>query len=745
MGRRTGKKNRPPQRREPDHRPNSVAPASLGRNASGETSAVGGAAGDRASSSPARATVLAVCGLLLLAVVLVFAQTLGHGFVNCDDPALIYQNPQLARGLTPSGIAWAFTNVDGYFWFPVTWLSYLADVQFFGLQPWGFHLTNVLVHAASTVLLFLVLWRMTGDLWPSALATALFAIHPLRAESVAWAAERKDVVGMLFFLLTLAAYVGYTRRPSSVARYLAVLALYAVHLMAKPLAVTLPMLLLLLDYWPLGRLRPARTGPLAIVKTFLGNGRLLLEKVPLLLLAIGFSIVTHFAHGDDVISLDILPVSLRISNALVCYMVYVRQFFCPTGLVAIYPYPEGGIPFWQMAVALLLLLTITTVALAAWRRCPYLFVGWLWYLGTFVPMIGLLQICGYAMADRFTYLPQIGLCIAVAWGVAAVAAAWPRLRWLYGAGAAAVLLVLLGGNWQQTTYWRDSQALWLRDLTCTSNNKYAPNNYGDALMAQGRTAEAIPYFRESLRIDSYFPTAHSNLAVALANTGQLDEALDHLRRALEIYPKQPGAANNLATLLRLTGRTAEAIAEYEKLLRGQPQDPENHVNLAVALRAAGRNREAIDQLQQALQLDPGSARAHDELGDLFSKQGDPAAAAAHWRQAVWLQPGQLATLHRLAWLLATSPDAAVRNGPEAIGLAERAQGLSMGQDPAIVGTLAAAYAEAGHFAEAVATADRAIALATQRQDAALVKTLQSQRKLYQTQTPYREPAAQPRP
>ena len=355
---------------------------------------------------------------------MVFGQTVRHEFINCDDDQYVYENPQVARGFTAQGIVWAFTHFHSANWHPLTWLSHMLDCQLYGLNhPGGHHLTNVLLHAASAILLFLVLRQMTGDLWPSAFVAALFAIHPLHVESVAWVAERKDVLSGLFFMLTLAAYVGYARRPFSLLRYLLVTVLFALGLMAKPMLVTLPFVLLLLDYWPLGRIGAAvpQSPQQARLprQSSLALRRVLLEKLPWLVLTAASCVVTRFAQQTALVSTERLPLPSRIANALVSYVAYLGQFFYPVGLAVLYPYPQSTLPIWKIVGALLLLVGISLAVLACRRKCPYLLVGWLWYLGMLVPVIGLVQVGDQSMADRYTYLTQIGLYIALAWGCGA--------------------------------------------------------------------------------------------------------------------------------------------------------------------------------------------------------------------------------------------------------------------------------------------------------------------------------------
>ena len=393
-------------------------------------------------------TVLVVCGLLVLAVAMVFGQTVRHPFVNYDDALYVSENPALAHGLTLKAVGWAFRTTYANFWHPLTWLSLLLDSQFYGFEPWGYHLTNVLLHAATTVLLFLILWRMTAHLWPSAFVAALFAIHPLHVESVAWVAQRKDVLSGLFFVLTIGAYLGYVRHPFSLVRYLIVVVVFAAGLMTKPVLVTLPLLLLLLDYWPLGRIVagtlrvPSAVRSASDEQTAYGVCSLrwlILEKVPLLLVAIAFCVATPVAEGEAVMPLHSLSVLPRIGNGLVSYVAYVGQFFWPTGLAVFYPHPGNNLPLGTVAGAALVLACVSLAALVWLRRFPYLFVGWFWYLGTLVPMIGLVQIGSHAKADRYTYVTQIGLGIALAWGAAGLCRFWPRFRWVCRVGSALVL------------------------------------------------------------------------------------------------------------------------------------------------------------------------------------------------------------------------------------------------------------------------------------------------------------------
>ncbi len=599
---------------------------------------------------------LAVCGALLLAVGLIFGQTVRYEFVNLDDNIYVYENPQVSRGLSTEGIAWAFTHSHFANWHPLTWISLMLDSQFYGLNAGGYHLTNVLLHAATAIPLFLVLWRMTSGFWPSALVAAIFAVHPLHVESVAWVTERKDVLSGLFFMLTLAAYAGYARRPFSLVRYLLVAFCFTLGLLAKQSLVTLPFVLLLLDYWPLKRFSSPR--------------RLMVEKVPLFVLAGAFSLLTMWVASGAVLPFTRLPLGWRLGNAVLSYVAYLGQFFWPQGLAALYPRPELDLPCWKIGAALLVLLGITVMVCWEGRRRPYLLVGWLWYLGMLVPMIGLVQVGIGGMADRFTYLSQIGLYIALVWGAAELYPSWPLRRWAGGLASVAMLAVLMGCAWRQTSYWHDSETLWTHTLKCTSRNC----------------------------------VAHYNLGNTLAHHGRFDEAIDQYRQALKI----------------------------------NPDDVQVHINLGAALQLRRKLDEAIAQYQRALEIEPGNVNGHGNLGKVFASRRRFDEAIAQFQQAVKLKPDNANVQMNLAWLRATCPQASLRNGAEAIEHAQRANQISAGRRPDILYALAAAYAEAGRFPEAVAAARKARELATQQNNRGVADASRAAIALYEAGKPYRQ-------
>jgi len=732
-------------------------------------------------------------------VAIVFARTVQCDFVNFDDDAYVYNNPHVTHGLTGENVAWSFTAFHSCNWHPLTWLSHALDCQLYGTQHPGLHhLTNVLLHAAVAIALFLVLWQMTGGLWPSAFVAAVFAVHPLRVESVAWVSERKDSLSGLFFMLTLAAYFHYVRRPFSWGRYLLVIALFALGLLAKPMLVTLPFVLLLLDYWPLGRLTGRSSGgsctatPGATVQLSpqLKHGRqeclphLIAEKLPLLLLAAASCMATSAAQQKALVPVDIVPVSSRIANAVVSYVAYLGQFFYPVGLSAFYLHPQDSLPTWRIAVAAAALIGISVAAVLAWRRLPYLFVGWFWYVGMLVPVIGVVQVGSQAMADRYTYLPQIGLCIAVTWSAAAVGktflSAGKTRANVAGGNVCAIVasvLVLVGlmlCTWRQTSFWQNSETLWARAVACAPENATLHDRLGIALANGHKLDAAIAEYRTAIEIAPDRASAHNGLGKALAEQGRNDEAVVEYQKALELKPDYADACNNLGVILADRGRTDAAAARFRQALKFKPGFALAHSNLAKILVKQGRGDEAISEYQEAIEADPDCADAHNDLGVIwanrgqfdaaivefrkalaikpnlvkahvnlaqaFGQQGNVADAMSHWREAVRLQPDNLLAVNQLAWAMATEPEPSLRNGPAAAELAQWAVKLSRGLEPIPLATLAAAYAETGRFAEAVQIAERAIALASAQNDAATADALRQQSKLYRAGSPYRQPS-----
>jgi tetratricopeptide (TPR) repeat protein len=611
-----------------------------------------------------------VCGLLLLAVIVVFGQTASHGFVNFDDGTYVHENRHVLVGLTGEGITWAFTAFHADNWHPLTWLSHMLDCQLYNLEPGGHHLTNVLLHAVAAVLLFLVLRRMTGALWPSAWVAAVFAIHPLRVESVAWVAERKDVLSGLFFMLTVWLYARYADRPASWGRYMLVMASFALGLMAKPMLVTLPLVLLLLDYWPLGRFSQRRVGGAGKSSSdgalrepaqntderFQGSDSvrnppvslrfaartlqvLVVEKIPLFVLAAASCVVTLSAQRGAISSLERLPIPWRVAQAAVAYAAYIGKMLFPAGLAVLYPLPKGPPPAWEVVAAVTMLLAISAAVFVARKKCPYLLFGWLWYLGTLLPVIGLVQVGSQAMADRYTYLTQIGLYAAIAWGAMHLAGSRPDRRWAFAAVATLLVTGLMACAWQQASCWRDSETLWTHTLACTSQNSTAHTNLGLALVHREQVDEAMAHFRMALEIEPDFVQAHNNLGKTLAGRGQVDEAITHYRQALEINPDEVKVHVNLGDALAGRGQVDEAMAHYRKALEIKPDDAEAHNSLGNALARRGQVDEAMAHYRKALEIKPDFELAHNAFGVALAGRGQVDEAIAHYRKALEIKPG----------------------------------------------------------------------------------------------------------
>jgi protein O-mannosyl-transferase len=605
-----------------------------------------------------------ICVGLVTLTWAVFIQTIRYDFVNYDDPQYVYQNTRIASGINLANVVWAFSHIHSENWHPLTTITHMLDCQLHGLNAGWHHFTNVLLHCIAVVLLFVALERMTGALWRSAFVSAVFAVHPLHVESVAWIAERKDVLSAFFFTLTLIAYLHYTRAPS-ISRYLTVAVVVALGLMSKPMLVTLPFVLLLLDYWPLGRIEAHRSN----------TGRqvlhLVLEKISLIVLSAVSSMVTILAQRGAIGWTEQLPMSERISNALVAYVVYIRQMFWPTALAVFYPHPENRLPVWEVSLALIVLVGITAAAFVLRKKAPYFVTGWLWYLGMLVPVIGLLQVGWQGHADRYTYLPQIGLYIAVTWAVTDLTRLWRFRRIALGAVAVLVVGALSCRAWLQTSYWRDSETLFTHALAVTSNNDVALNNLGIIFLDKGQLADAISKLQAAIDLRPENAPAHDNLAKALLKKGQVAEAMVHYRKFLELEPANVEARNTLGTVLIQQG----------------------HV------------REAIDQ----------------------------------WREALATQPDNGNAASNLAWVFATCPEDSIRNGAQAVELAEKAFRISGGKIPMIYRVLAAAYAETGRFADAVETAQRGAELATVQRNPALAAELENNIALYRSGRPQRDP------
>jgi protein O-mannosyl-transferase len=589
---------------------------------------------------------IAVCVCLAVVTWVVFAQTLRYDFVNYDDPHYVYQNARISSGINFANLAWAFSHIHSENWHPLTTITHMLDCQLHGLNAGWHHFTNVLLHCLAVVLLFVTLERMTGALWRSAFVSAVFAVHPLHVESVAWIAERKDVLSAFFFMLTLVAYLYYTRSPS-VGRYLTVALAVVLGLISKPMLVTLPFVLLLLDYWPLGRFEARRSNARRQVL------QLVLEKIPLIALSAVSSMVTFLAQRGAIGWTEQLPVSARISNALIAYVVYIGQMFWPAGLAVFYPHPENRLPVWDISLAVIVLVGITAAAFVFRKKAPYFVTGWLWYLGMLVPVIGLVQVGWQGHADRYTYLPQIGLYIAVTWAVADLTRSWRFQRMALGAAALVVVGVLSWRGWLQTSYWRDSETLFTHALAVTTNNDVALNNLGIIFLDKGQLDDAISKLQAAIDLRPENAPAHDNLAKALLRKGQVTEAMVHYRKFLEIEPGNVEARNTLGTALIQQGKVREAIDQWQEALAIQPENGNASSNLAWVFATSPEDSirdgtRAVELGEKALRISGGKipmihrvlAAAYAESGrfadaietaqrgaELATNQGNPALAA----------------------------------------------------------------------------------------------------------------------
>jgi tetratricopeptide (TPR) repeat protein len=678
-----------------------------------------------------RWTALGICFFLVAIIWVVFGQTAHFGFVNYDDNLYVYENAKVMGGLTRRGVAWVFTHAECKFYHPLTMLSLMLDYQLHGLEPGWYHLTNVLIHAASAVLLFLILRRMTGALWRSAFVAAVFAIHPLRVESVAWVTERKDVLGTFFFMLTLGAYVRYALQPNSLGRYLMVAGAFLLDLLCKPTAVTLPFLLLLLDYWPLGRMGGIKNLDFRIENGEIGttDGRcaigagwekrvaavpfwgLVREKIPLLALAAGACVVTYLAEGKAVASIGYISMPMRIGNVLISYVVYLRQMVWPAGLAAYYPYPGRSQPLWEIGLAFLVLAAITGVVLEQWRRRPWLGVGWFWYLGMLVPVIGIVQVGEFAHADRSTYLPQIGLYVVLTWAAMEMSGNWRHRRLVQGGLAAAILVALVFCARAQTSYWRNSETLWTHALSYTSASALAHTDLGIALEKEGRAAEAIRQYEEALRIQPDYALAHYNLGNGLLKKGLSDQAVIQYEEAIRSRPDFADARNNLGAALDMNGRTDEAIRQFQEAIRLKPDYTEAINNLGAAFDKKGQTDEAIRQFQEAIRLKPDYTQAHNNLGIALGKKGEIDEAIRQYQEAVHLQPDFFDAHNNLGIVLG-------RKGQidEAIGQLQEAIRLQPGNELAHY-NLGFAQEKKGRTDEAISQYQEAIRLKPDYADA----------------------------
>jgi protein O-mannosyl-transferase len=757
--------------------------------------------------------LLVYAGLAVLTL-FSFSPVINGEFLDYDDQDYVTENAQVAHGLSWDGIRWAFQTGHAGNWHPLTWISHMVDCQLFGLNPQGHHCVNLAIHLMNVLLLFLVLERMTNGFWQSAFVAALFACHPLRVESVAWVAERKDLLSGFFFLASLWAYYRYaslsrippasnpttsahSNRPppltpwlqpdgpkpargaagstasqppaqSPVARsnrpgsgeakvpinnqrlllgyYGLTLGFFALGLMSKPMLVTLPFVLLLLDFWPLQRVWFSSSRSHSSVQTASHPPTtveclraLTLEKVPFFALALLSSIITFLVQktGGAMTLMVSVPLGTRLANSLIAYATYLRRIFWPSNLAAFYPFPDS-VSTASLLAAIAVLVVATVLALANFRRRPYLTTGWLWFLGMLVPVIGVVQVGYQSMADRYTYLPAIGAFIAFTWLAADLVSAQPDWHMLTGIVAAMGIGLCSLGTWHQSRYWQNTETLFEHALAITSNNAIAEYQVGVAQLRRGDYENALSHFEAAVRIQPAYASAHNNLGLLLVMQGKVDEGLEHYRLAQRLKLDTAELYFNLGAALSAQGKLDEAAQAYRSALSRNSGLSTAAKELAVVLTRQGKLEEAIAQFRSVLKQNP-DAESHYNLGLALALNKRSKETIAEYREALRLRPDFPQALNDLAWILATDPDPNLRNGQEAVQLAEQACQLTQRRQAQFLGTLDAGYAELGNYAEALATAREAIALARKANQPQVVQAAQERTKLYLQGLPYRQP------
>lgn len=571
----------------------------------------------------------------------VYGQIGGYDFIDLDDDLYITGNPNVQAGFSWKGIWWAFSTTHAANWQPLTWLSHMLDIHLFGMNSGLHHLTNLFFHIINSLLLFAVLRRMTGALWRSAFVAALFALHPLHVESVAWVSERKDVLSTLFWFLTMISYVRYVEDPKF-SRYFLVLLCFILGLMSKPMLVTLPFVLLLLDFWPLGRFRlNARAGG-DILKKNSGKLFLIVEKIPLFFITGISGIITFFAQKrwGAISNLEIYPLDVRIANALVSYIKYIGKMIWPGGLTLLYPYPRS-IHLWQSAGALGVLIIISFGCFRVFNRRPYLSVGWLWYVGTLIPVIGLVQVGSQGLADRYTYIPLIGLFIMIAWGVSDMAVIWEVAKKKLYFAAITVLSIFMAITWMQVGFWQNSVSIFERALNVTEDNFIIHNNLGVVFERQGRHSAAMAHYMEARRIYPAYPRVHNNMGIAMAGQGDLDAAIGHYTRALRLDPGYAEVHNNLGLVLIRKGKIESALRHFKMALSLKPDYVEADKNRKRALLISGKIKTAVDNLKKELLIDPVGLELPAKISILQQRRNALGKAVDYYRKALSPQPGYI--------------------------------------------------------------------------------------------------------
>ncbi|MGD0209444.1 MAG: tetratricopeptide repeat protein [Desulfomonilia bacterium] len=600
--------------------------------------------------------------LIIVSILLVYAQVGSHDFINFDDQLYVTDNPIVKAGITWNGITWAFSFSDRTYWHPLTWFSHMVDCELFGLNPGKHHLVNVFLHIINSILLFLVFMMMTGTLWRSAFVAFLFALHPINVDSVAWIAERKNLLSTLFCMLTIMAYIYYSRRPSFY-KYILILFVFMLGLLSKPMLISIPFVLLLLDFWPLKRINFDSLLTREHISIGVSNERraqrtqalkLIIEKIPLLILSLVIicTSIISFQHHSDVISSNLISIKLRMANALVSYVTYIGKLIWPRNLTIYYPFP-AGLPLWEVVGASVFLCVATILAGLYAKKFPYLIVGWLWYLGTLVPVSGLIQVGLWpAMAERWVYIPAIGLFMLVAWLIPDLVSEFRFKNLALSTLAIMVICILMILTWKQTGYWKNDFTLFSHALQVNERNSVAYSNLGDYYISINKPGEAIEYYDKSVEINPYDPLVQNNFAIALLKEGRYEESIKYFKKAILSYPRDPQLYSGLGSAFAHQNRNTEAIEYFSKSLDIDPSNAEVHFDLAYILSEERRFDEAIINFKKVLSINSSHVGALFGLSAAYSKKKDYNAAMTLLKKILDIQPDNPNIYYNIACIYA---------------------------------------------------------------------------------------------
>jgi tetratricopeptide (TPR) repeat protein len=685
-----------------------------------------------------------VIAALVISTLFAYEPIRHNGFVNYDDSGYITENPIVTGGITHDSVILAFTKLYAANWHPLTWFSHMLDYRLFGLNPLGHHSVSVLIHIANALLLFLVLRNVTdstsspqaGTIWASAFAAAVFALHPLQVESVAWAAERKTVLSGLFWLLTMAAYIRYARKPGF-GRYMLLLFVFGLCIMTKPTVVTLPFVLLLLDYWPLERIHRGQS----VAATSKSVIWLIAEKTPLLAMSAALSAITIIAQkgGEAVISLDIITLDTRIANVFSSYIKYIGKLVWPSDMAVFYPSSYPAIPKTTTAVYMLLFILISAISIYTGRRRKYMAVGWLWFVGTLVPMIGLVQSGFQAMANRYMYLSMLGLLIIIALAGKELIAKHSRLKTIVAIMGVISLSCLLVLTRMQVRHWQNSLTLFEYALKTTKNNPVIETYYGCALFYEaGRLDEAEKHLSNAVRISPTFAKAIRNLGRVYIEEGKTNEAISCFTNLLRQNENSAETHYDLALSLGMQKKYDEAIKHLARTLEIEPNYPDAHNKMGIALLATGKPDDSIRYFDKALRINKDKSEVYGNLGTAYMRLGKYGPGIYNFNKAVEQKPDSIVNLNRQAWALATVEDTSLRDANKAIEAAGRACELTGNNNAEYLDTLAVTYAAAGRFEDAKTTAEKALHIAKETDRENLAVEIQNRIKLYQANQQYRQ-------